>query len=76
MEDRLQVTHLDYPTFSAHEACVGELGTLLDTQEFPAAAVLPRREVQLFEDPAYGGTIPARWAVLLVTKDQVWTTVV
>jgi hypothetical protein len=47
VEDRLQVTHLDYRTFSAYEACVGELETQLDKQEFPAAAVLPGRKVQL-----------------------------
>jgi hypothetical protein len=47
VEYRLQVTHLDYLTISAYEACVGELETRLDKQEFPIAAVLPGREVQL-----------------------------
>jgi hypothetical protein len=47
VEYRLQVPHLDDLTFSAYEACVGELETRLDKQEFPTAAVVPGREVQL-----------------------------
>lgn len=76
MEYHLQVTNLDYLTFSAYEGRLEELEGRLDKQEFPTAAVLPGREVQLLEDPAYGGTIPTRLATLPATKDQAWTTLV
>jgi hypothetical protein len=48
----------------------------LDTQELPAAAVIPGREVQVLEDPGYGGKTPAPLVVLPATKHQAWTTVV
>jgi len=43
---------------------------------FPPRAVLPGREVQLLEDPAYGGTVPARISRLPATRQQAWTTYV
>ena len=76
MEYRLQVSNLDYLTLSAYEGRLGELEARLDKQEFPTTVVLPGREVQLLEDPAYRGTIPARLATLPATKDQAWTTLV
>lgn len=44
--------------------------------EFPPAAVIPGREVQLLEDPGYGGKSPARLAVLPATRRQARTTLV
>jgi hypothetical protein len=44
--------------------------------EFPAGAVIPGRDVVLLQDPAYGGRIPERVAVLPTTKEQAWTTFV
>jgi hypothetical protein len=83
VEYRLQVTNLDYLTFSAHlenstpawhgEERMGRLEGRLDQQEFPTGAVLPGREVHVLADPGYGGK-----SVLAVpvpaTKKQAWTT--
>jgi hypothetical protein len=52
------------------------LQTRLDTMEFPAGAVIPGRDMLLLEDPAYGGVIPTRVAVLPTTREQAWTTFV
>jgi hypothetical protein len=86
VEYRLQVTNLDYRTFSKYlensspawrgEERMGGLEVRLDTQEFPTSAVLPGREVQLLEDPRYGGKAPARVSLLPATRDQSWTTFV
>jgi hypothetical protein len=86
VEYRLQVTHLDYRTFASYEepstaplgeqAPMGRLEALLDQRQFSTNALIPGREVQLLEDPRYGGTIPARIAVLPATRDQAWTTIV
>jgi hypothetical protein len=85
-EYRLQVTNLDYLTFSNYletsappwrgEEYMGGLEARLDRQEFPTAAVIPGREVQLLEEPGYGGKPPARLAVLPATRQQAWTTLV
>jgi hypothetical protein len=86
VEYRLEVTNLDDLTFSSYlengtpssrenEPMKG-LEVRLDQQQFPPAAVLPGREVQLLEDPAYGGTIPPRIPLLPVTGKQAWTTYV
>jgi hypothetical protein len=48
----------------------------LDAQQFSPAAVIPGREVQLLEDPAYGGTVPTRVSLLPATRQQAWTTYV
>ena len=86
VEYRLQVTNLEFLTFSSYldksrttprgEPTMGRLETLLDHQEFPASAVIPGREIVLLEDPNYGGSIPSRLSVLPATKDQAWTTLV
>lgn len=86
VEYRLQVTNLDYQTFLAHterataagrgEERMGQLEAQLDKMEFPPGAVLPGRQVQLLEDPGYGGKPPARLSVLPATQAQAWTTMV
>jgi hypothetical protein len=86
VEYRFQVTHLDYRVFAAYEepstapfratAPMRRLEALLDQRQFPTNAVIPGREVQLLDDPGYGGTVPARLAVLPATRDQAWTTIV
>lgn len=83
---RLQVTNLEYLTFSRYlenstppwrgEEYMQGLEARLDRQEFPTAAVIPGREIQLLEDPGYGGKPPARLAVLPATRQQAWTTLV
>jgi hypothetical protein len=80
-EYRLQITHLDYlnfSNFSAHlensstgrrgEERMARLEGRLDRREFPPAAVIPGREVQLLEDPGYGGKSPARLSLLPATR--------
>src|SRR2546428_4501893 len=73
VEYRLQVTNLDYQTFLAHtervtaagrgEEPMGQLEAQLDRMAFPIGAVLPGRQVQLLEDPGYGGKPPARLSI-------------
>jgi hypothetical protein len=84
LEYRLHVTHLEFLTFSSYldkspttprgEETMARLETLLDRMEFPAAAVIPGREVVLLDDPNYGGSVPSRLVALPATKDQAWTT--
>jgi len=86
MEYRLQMTNLDYRVFAAYmgratpwwgqNEPMERLEMRLDALEFPPTAVLPGREVQLLQDPAYGGTIPPQVAVVPATRQQAWTTVV
>ena len=86
VEYRLQVTNVDALTFAssmgkaspwwAQNEPMGRLEARLDAQQFSPAAVLPGREVQLLEDPAYGGTVPARVSHLPATGKQAWTTYV
>jgi hypothetical protein len=86
VEYRLQVTNIDYRTFAAYldesrasprgQEPMPRLETRLDAMEFSPAAVLPGREVRLLEDPAYGGTVPARVSLLPATGKQSWTTYV
>jgi hypothetical protein len=75
-EYRLEVTDLNDMTYSAYQGHLGDLEKRLDTQAFPTVAVIPGREVQVLEDPGYGGTPPAQLAVLPATKHQAWTTLV
>jgi hypothetical protein len=75
-EYRLEVTDLDYRTYATHQKHLGNLEKRLDAQKFSTAAVIPGREVQVLEDPGYGGTSPAQLAVLPATQHQAWTTVV
>jgi len=84
VEYRLQVTNVDALTFSSYEGSatpwwaqnepMGRLEARLDQQQFSPAAVIPGREVQLLEDPAYGGTVPTRVFQLPATRQQAWTT--
>jgi hypothetical protein len=86
VEYRLQVTHLDYLVFASYgdrfsasphgEELMAGLEARLDHREFPTDAVIPGREIELLQDPAYGGSIPARQWVLPATRDQAWTTIV
>jgi hypothetical protein len=86
VEYRLQVTNIDYQTFSSYldrssaspsgEETLQRLEASLDSMEFSTAAVLPGRELRLLEEPAYGGQVPARMSFLPATGQQSWTTVV
>jgi hypothetical protein len=86
IEYRFQVANLDFLTVSAYtdrsqpgqpgEGSLRRLEMRLDTMEFPASAVIPGRDVLLLQDPAYGGRIPDRVAVLPTTREQAWTTFV
>jgi len=85
VEYRLQVTNLDYLTFLSYrensspawrgEESMGGLETLLDKMEFPTGALVPGREVQLLDNPGYGGK-PVLAVTLPATKEQAWTTLV
>jgi hypothetical protein len=86
VEYRLQVTNIDYLTFSSYldppstgprgRETMQRLETRLDSMEFPTAAVIPGRELRLLENPAYGGQVPSRVSFLPATGQQAWTTVV
>src|SRR5215475_8313315 len=86
VEYRLQVTNIGFLNFSsymgkatswwAQNEPMGRLEARLDAQQFSPAAVIPGREVQLLQDPAYGGTVPARVSYLPATGRQAWTTYV
>jgi hypothetical protein len=83
-EYRLQVVNLNYLTLSAYtdrrqpgqpgEGSLVRLETRLDSMEFPPGAVIPGRDIELLQDPAYGGKIPDRVSVLPTTREQAWTT--
>jgi hypothetical protein len=78
VEYRLQIVNLDDLMLSSYERG-GDLSRLedrLERGEFPPSAVIPGREVQLLDAPAYGGTRPARLSVLPTTRKQAWTTVI
>jgi hypothetical protein len=86
VEYRLQVTNLDFLLVSAYtdprrpgqpgEGSMVRLQRQLDTGEFPASVVIPGRDMLLLQDPAYGGMIPGRVAVLPTTREQASTTFV
>jgi hypothetical protein len=86
VEYRLQVTSIDYLTFSSYldrssagprgQETMQRLETRLDSMEFSPAAVIPGRELRLLENPAYGGQVPSRVSFLPATGQQSWTTVV
>lgn len=81
---RLQLVNLDFLTVFAQvensgppgpgEERMSRLEARLDNGEFPASAVLPGRQVQLLQDPSYGGKTPAALVVLPITRDSAWTT--
>jgi hypothetical protein len=82
----LLVTHLAFGTFanylekapsgSSGEEVMPRLEGRLDRLEFPSAAVIPGREVQILTDPGYGSIAPARLAVAPMTPGKSWTTLV
>jgi hypothetical protein len=86
VEYRLQVTNIDYLLFSSYldrsrtsprgEETMQRLEASLDRMEFSTAAVIPGRELQLLDNPAYGGQVPNRVSFLPATGKQSWTTVV
>jgi hypothetical protein len=79
VEYRLEVTNLDDLTFSSYlqrNGTMNGLETRLDQQQFPPSAVLPGREVQLLEAPAFGSKAPANVSLLPATRQQAWTTYV
>jgi hypothetical protein len=86
VEYRLQVTNIDYRTFSSYldrsgasprgQETMQRLEARLDSLEFSTAAVIPGRELRLLENPAYGGQVPSRVSFLPATGQQSWTTVV
>jgi hypothetical protein len=86
VEYRLQVTNIDYLLFSSYldrsrasprgEETMQRLEASLDSMEFSTAAVIPGRELQLLDNPAYGGQAPNRVSFLPATGKQSWTTVV
>ena len=86
VEYRLQVTNINYLTFSSYldrssasprgQETMQRLEARLDSMEFSTAAVIPGRELRLLENPAYGGQVPSRVSFLPATGQQSWTTVV
>ena len=86
VEYRLQVTSIDYLTFSSYldrssasprgQETMQRLEARVDSMEFSTAAVIPGRELRLLENPAYGGQVPSRVSFLPATGQQSWTTVV
>ena len=86
VEYRLQVTDINYLTFSSYldrssagprgQETMQRLEARLDSMEFSTAAVIPGRELRLLENPAYGGQVPSRVSFLPATGQQSWTTVV
>ncbi len=85
VEYRLQVANLDFPTFAAYlenssspwrgEESMGGLEARLDKMEFPTNALVPGREVQLLDQPGYGGR-PILALPLPTKKGESWTTLV
>jgi hypothetical protein len=84
VEYRLQVVNLDALTILSHidnsgpaphgEARHSRLEARLDNHGLSAAAALPGRQVQLLQDPRYGGKPPAWLQVLPRASDSAWTT--
>ena len=46
----------------------------LDRLEFPSAAVIPGRDLQLLTDAGYGSSTPSRIAVVPMSTGKSWTT--
>ena len=86
VEYRLQMTNINYLTFSSYldrssasprgQETMQRLEMRLDRMEFSTAAVIPGRELRLLENPAYGGQVPSRVSFLPATGQQSWTSVV
>jgi len=76
VEYRLEVTDLNYQNYSTYQKHLGNLEKRLDAQKFSTAAVIPGREVQMLDDPRYGGKPTTRLSVLPATDHQAWTAAV
>jgi len=86
VEYRLQVTNINYLTFSSYldrssasprgQETMQRLEARLDRMEFSTAAVIPGRELRLLENPAFGGQVPSRVSFLPATGNQSWTSIV
>jgi uncharacterized caspase-like protein len=82
----LLVTHIDFGTFvnyldkapagASGEEIMPRLEGRLDRLEFPSAAVIPGRDLQLLTDAGYGSSTPSRIAMVPMSKGQSWTTLV
>ena len=82
----LLVAHIDFGTFanylekvpsgSSGEEVMPHLESRLDRLEFPSAAVIPGREIQLLTDPGYGSSALTRMAIAPLSKGKSWTTLV
>jgi hypothetical protein len=82
----LLVTHIDFGTFvnylekapagASGEEVLPRLEGRLDRLEFPSAAVIPGRDLQLLTDAGYGSSTPSRIAVVPMSKGKSWTTLV
>ena len=82
----LLVTHIDFGTFvnyldkapagASGEEVMPRLEGRLDRLEFPSAAVIPGRDLQLLTDAGYGSSTPSRIAVVPMGKGKSWTTLV
>jgi hypothetical protein len=82
----LLVTHSDFGTFVNYldkapagvsgEEVMTRLEGRLDRLEFPSAAVIPGRDLQLLTGTGYGSSVPTRSAVVPMSKDKSWTTLV
>jgi hypothetical protein len=82
----LLVTHIDFGTFANYlekapsgtsgEDVMPRLEGRLDRFEFPSAAMIPGREIQLLTDAGYGSRTPTRMAVAPMSKGESWTTLV
>jgi hypothetical protein len=86
VEYRLQVTHISEMNFSANldrsssgprgQETMKRLEARLDRMEFSPHAVIPGRELQMLEDPVYGGQVPSRLVIRPPTGQESWTTAI
>jgi Caspase domain/Bacterial SH3 domain len=82
----LLVTHINFGTFASYlekapsgtsgEEVMPRLEGRLDRLEFPSAAVIPDRDLQLLTDAGYGSSTPSRIAVVPMSAGKSWTTLV
>ena len=86
LQYHLLVTHIDFATFAkylekAPSATSGDdvmprLEGRLDRLEFPSAATIPGREIQLLTNPGYDSQTPRSMAVAPMSTRESWTTLV
>jgi uncharacterized caspase-like protein len=82
----LLVTHIDFSTFAKYlekapsgtsgDNVMPRLESRLDRLEFPSAATIPGREIQLLTNPGYGSQTPRSMAVAPMSTRESWTTLV